>query len=100
MLTKCDDAKESELKSALQSAFDFLMQPKEHIVSNIPYVHVISTVTGEGVDDLKLCIAEVVNHRWAKQTTDLPPVDFSSPEFQKAMKNSPRPGDFNSHRTE
>jgi GTP-binding protein EngB required for normal cell division len=50
LLTKADAASESEKKYALKSVFEALMnRPKS---SNIPFVHVLSSRSGEGLFDL------------------------------------------------
>mmetsp|Transcript_29429 Transcript_29429/g.28154 ORF Transcript_29429/g.28154 Transcript_29429/m.28154 type:complete len:302 (-) Transcript_29429:97-1002(-) len=66
ILTKADAASESEKKHALNSVFEVLMnRPKS---SNVPFVHLLSSRSGEGLDHLECDMAEVMSHKMVGQS--------------------------------
>ena len=64
ILTKVDAASESEKKLALLSVFERMMK-KGGANTSVPFVHALSSRTGEGLDVLRLGIAEMDCHAWA-----------------------------------
>ena len=58
VLTKCDRASAADVATALAATKDALDRPRRS--SLLPVVHVVSTKTGFGVDDLRRYLADVV----------------------------------------
>ena len=64
ILTKVDAARESEKRLALLSVFEAMMK-KGGANTSVPFVHALSSRTGEGLDVLRLGITEIDSHVWA-----------------------------------
>jgi len=64
ILTKTDASSKPELSGALQSTFDELMREGK-LACGLPLVHAVSAKSGEGIEQLKMAIAEILSHQWA-----------------------------------
>ena len=62
MLTKSDSSSAKEKTAALESCFKELMGRK--CSSSMPFVHLLSARTGEGIDHLQYSMTEIFNHPW------------------------------------
>ncbi len=80
VLTKCDEASAPELQAALQSTFNALLAPNR-LQSSLPYVHVVSALRGDGMEDLKASITEIMSHSWGTDdiTEDLSQLNAAKP---------------------
>ena len=67
MLTKADTINQGEKHQALESVFAVITKRKK--TSIMPFVHVVSSKTGEGIEELKWSMAEVASQNWAETTT-------------------------------
>ena len=72
-MTKADDAKEEELHLALESVFTRLSS--QRLNSCLPFVHVVSAKTGEGIVDLQLSMAEIFSQKWMQNDSIVLPMD-------------------------
>lgn len=65
MFTKSDLVKGVELHRSLQSAME-LMNNRRFSGTCVPYLHVLSSATGDGVQPLQLSIAEIHSAPWSR----------------------------------
>ena len=70
MLTKADSSSVKEKTAALESCFKELMGRK--CSSSMPFVHVISSRTGEGIDHLQYSMTEIFSHQWQQSESQSP----------------------------
>ena len=64
VLTKTDASSKPELSGALQSTFDELMREGK-LACGLPLVHAVSSKSGEGIEQLKVAISEILSHNWS-----------------------------------
>ena len=62
ILTKSDVSSAVELKKALASCFLELMDRKK--TSSMPFVHVVSSKSGDGMLHLQQSMTEILSHDW------------------------------------
>ena len=61
MFSKCDLVKEQELMLSLTHTFEILSRHQNSCC--FPFIHVVSSETGEGIDQLKLAIASIYGNK-------------------------------------
>lgn len=69
ILTKSDVPNDKELKHSLESSFDEIMAKRMNTC--FPYLHLISSKTGDGIIPLQQSIAEVASQQWVKKNQDI-----------------------------
>ena len=69
ILTKSDIPNDKELKHSLESSFDEIMAKRMNTC--FPYLHLISSKTGDGIIPLQQSIAEVASQQWVKKNQDI-----------------------------
>jgi len=68
ILTKSDASSAEEQKHALASSFGQIMAKR--MSSCMPFVHLVSSKSGDGVTQLQRAIVEILEHNWAKLPSD------------------------------
>ena len=83
-MTKADLATNEEIKKSLISAFDRIFAPK--MSSALPFVNLVSSVTGAGLDSLKRLITDISAEidREGKLDDDEVQDDFSTLDITEA----------------
>jgi hypothetical protein len=64
IFTKCDVANISMLTPALEKAFKIMFTMKGNTC--LPFVHLVSSKTNLGMDDLKLFMSEIISQDWGQ----------------------------------
>jgi GTP-binding protein len=67
ILTKADVTRPSEMVHAVHSVLDKMVVRRGS--SALPFVHVVSSHTGEGIDDLKCSMTEIAAQKWVEPET-------------------------------
>ena len=62
VLTKSDASSEKEKIYALETCFKELMCREK--TSSMPFVHLLSAKSGDGIDHLQQSMAEIISHNW------------------------------------
>ncbi len=61
-MTKTDLVKEQDLLDNIRSVFEQVLSMKNNTC--LPFIHAVSVVRNDGIDTLKLCIAEIMSQKW------------------------------------
>lgn len=75
IVTKNDVTGQAELEATLKSIFVEALAKKMR--SCLPLVHVSSSKSNYGIDELMLAMAEIMSHRWAKPSVHSVPASDS-----------------------
>jgi hypothetical protein len=83
-LTKADACSKKEKEDALMSVFSQVFAKR--MSSCLPYVHLVSALTGEGMLSLKLSMTEIIHQRWNSKGSAEPGVEDG--DKQSSGKNN------------
>lgn len=62
IITKGDLVNTEELRRSLHSTFTEVMAKR--MSSVLPFVHVVSSKTGSGIEELQIAMAEIISQEW------------------------------------
>lgn len=87
ILTKSDVCNSQDLQKSLKVSCDEIMTKQ----AGLPFIHVVSSKTGSGIEDLRLAMTEIMSHNWNANST--PPVlsGFDPASLEDLMKQNSIP---------